>query len=1022
MRIAKTNRKIICALLAAVMCLCIAAFGFSFNKANAEAETTITAEQFKLKGASVRYVDDTYSAGVKFHVLLDETVYSGLSDAAKTGVKLCPTSLLGDEDIKTSDNANIIDREAKTSGWFDSVTDTGMKELVVYVYDIDAKYYGTDIAVVGYIADGELTAYTEIKTASLASVAQKAAENEADDTKKEQLKGYYTFTLNVYNSDKTLKETSSVEYGAKLTAPEDDVCGWYNKGETAKWNFETDTVKGNVSLYAKAHGTEFTYTANEDGTTHTKTHKCCGAVAEAAEAHDFVWDKSDSAQDVQRCSLCGATGKTFVKTVTNVNQELVLTNATLAIDLSGVTEGYTVKSITLAGDEGVNLGTDISAIDFTGIVKHGERTLKIVVTADGVDHDITVPVLLVTEQISTFDRLVELVQITSGSCGKFQEGKYFTLAGDITLAEGTNYNANGTGNNNGFATAGAGNGFAGTLDGKNHSIIGGIMSGGGLFGAIESATVKNIHFKDVQPQTGTTRSVITGSMFNSLLDNVTVTVKGAGVLSQSANGIISSNRIINITLKDVTINAQDCSFSSVFGSGWANHTAKITCTNVNINVKSVDCLASHSGDGTKLEIGSVAGITGTMQASVTPEEKLSLIKHNFSLTLGDKFANATEIKSATYNGSELSIDGWSISAGVLSGDSSAFGLTEVGGVTFVVVVTSDGFTYTLTINVAVESGYEKVSLNGSVDIVLAKDGIDNTEVVVDLGTDYTGYTITGAVMGTTKLTVAEGKIVVNDALKGVKTGEGSLTVLADNGENYYEFTVSAVLVTEEISTFDRLKELVQITSTSCGKYQDGKYFTLAGDIILESGTAYNTNPSNGYAGAPDGNGFAGTLDGRKHSIIGGKMAAGGLFGSLYYATVKDINFTDVQAVNGAPMSVLTGGMYYTTLENITINVKGNVDVMGWSSLGSNQQVGIISSTRVIKVTLKNVQVNATGCSFLSVFGCGWGNNSATNYTCKDVIINVKKVNSLAIHSKDGTTLPIDAVEGITVNQEATAEA
>ena len=1019
MRIAKTNRKIICALLAAVMCLCIAAFGFSFNKANAEAETTITAEQFKLKGTSVRYVDDTYSAGVKFHVLLDETVYSGLSDAAKTGVKLCPTSLLGDEDIKTSDNANIIDREAKTSGWFDSVTDTGMKELVVYVYDIDAKYYGTDIAVVGYIADGELTAYTEIKTASLASVAQKAAENESDDTKKEQLKGYYTFTLNVYNSDKTLKETSSVEYGAKLTAPEDDVCGWYNKGETAKWNFETDTVKGNVSLYAKAHGTEFIYTANEDGTTHTKTHKCCGAVAEAAEAHDFVWDKSDSAQDVQRCSLCGATGKTFVKTVTNVNQELVLTNAMSAIDLSGVTEGYTVKSITLAGDEGVNLGTDISAIDFTGIVKHGERTLKIVVTADGVDHDITVPVLLVTEQISTFDRLVELVQIKDAKCGKFQDGKYYTLAGDITIADGTPYNAKGTGNSNGLATAGIGNGFAGTLDGKNHSIIGGIMSGGGLFGAIESATVKNIHFKDVQPQAGATRSVITGSMFNSLLDNVTVTVKGAGVLSQSANGIISSNRIVNITLKDVTVNAQDCSFTSVFGSGYANTAAKITCSNVNIKVKTLEFLALNSSDDKKLEIGAVEGITGTMQASVTPEEKISLIKNTFTLTLGEKFAEATAIESATYNGAALSTEGWTIAEGILSGNTEALNLTEVGSVSFVIVITSKGFTYTLTVNVGVESGYEKVALTDSTDIVLAREGVENTMLTVDLGADYAGYNITAAILGITKLTVEEGKIVVNDTLKGVKAGAGTLTVLADNGVNYYEITIPAVLVTEEIVTFDRLVELVQITSTSCGKYQDGKYFTLAGDIILESGTAYNTNPSNGYAGAPDGNGFAGTLDGRKHSIIGGKMAAGGLFGSLYYATVKDVNFTDIQAVNGAPMSVITGGMYYTTLENITINVKGNVDVMGWSSLGGNQQVGIISSTRVIKVTLKNVVVNATGCSFLSVFGCGWGNNSATNYTCKDVIINVKKVNSLAIHSKDGTTLAIGAVEDITVNQEET---
>lgn len=136
----------------------------------------------------------------------------------------------------------------------------------------------------------------------------------------------------------------------------------------------------------------------------------------------------------------------------------------------------------------------------TAFALFGEQTMVVTVkTADGASHEITVPVLLITEEISDFDRLVELVQILDSKCGKFGDGNYYTLADDITLSEGTYYNAFGINGGNGLATAGAGNGFAGTLDGKGHSIVGGIMAGGGLFGSLQSATVKNIHFKDVQP-------------------------------------------------------------------------------------------------------------------------------------------------------------------------------------------------------------------------------------------------------------------------------------------------------------------------------------------------------------------------------------------------------------------------------------------------------------------------------------------------------------------------------------------
>ena len=38
---------------------------------------SVTSEQFKMKGASVRYVDATHGPGVKFHVLLNKGVLTG---------------------------------------------------------------------------------------------------------------------------------------------------------------------------------------------------------------------------------------------------------------------------------------------------------------------------------------------------------------------------------------------------------------------------------------------------------------------------------------------------------------------------------------------------------------------------------------------------------------------------------------------------------------------------------------------------------------------------------------------------------------------------------------------------------------------------------------------------------------------------------------------------------------------------------------------------------------------------------
>lgn len=252
------KKRLIIALVAFAASLFMAA-GLTF-RARAEGES---ATQFRVKGASVRYVDNAYTPAVKFHVLLDKATFDGLSDSAETGLKLCPTKLLNGESLATSTSAQVVTKTAAKTDWKVSETDAGMMELVVFVYDIPTTDYGTDIKVAGYITDGGKTTYTEAKndTFSLAYVAKEAAALEPD--KAAQLEGYYKFDFKAYDlSGKLIGNAQTVEYGSALTQPAPSsvlTCGWYNKSKTQRWDFSADAVRGNVSLYEVEH------TFNADG-------------------------------------------------------------------------------------------------------------------------------------------------------------------------------------------------------------------------------------------------------------------------------------------------------------------------------------------------------------------------------------------------------------------------------------------------------------------------------------------------------------------------------------------------------------------------------------------------------------------------------------------------------------------------------------------------------------------------------------------------------------------------------------
>lgn len=633
MKIAKLKQTIIIVMTAMVMCLCLTVAGTSFAKASAaDGSAAITAEQFKLKGTSVRYVDETYGAGVKFHVLLDKTVYNGLSDSAVTGVKLCPVSILNGESVKNSSNAAVIDKQANKNGWFESKTDSGMMELVVYVYDVTAKDYGTDLAVAGYITDNGTTTYTTEESTSLAIVAKTAAATETDEAKKAQLGGYYTFEVKLYNADKTLKESKTAEYGTILSKPEEEVCGWYNKDLTSQWNFETDKVKSNVALYAKAHG-EVVYTSNGNGT-HNKTYKCCGAVVAANEKCTYAdgIDTSDEVYDYKKC-VCGQldAGHGFKKTVDLQDQQLVMTNEAIALDLTGVSAYDTVKSITLGG---ANLGTNLGSLELGAIKtdekQHGAKQITVVVTdADGADHEVVVNATLVTKVITTDAELKTLLREEKTSGGVQQDiYGYYVLGNDITYTGSRNYLK-----------------FMGTFDGNGYAVSTTDIANGLFTYTWDGCVIKDLTIKaTLSPLASNYRTVLANDTYNATFINLAVIYEGGADSSElNDGGFLFREGAKRVNFVNLTISATGKKIGSLLGKTMQNS----TFTGSVVYADEVNCAAGMKNGANRVELADVEGI----EHKQIQAKEVALWRQNPSLDYGDMFAGKTvaEITCGNYS-------------------------------------------------------------------------------------------------------------------------------------------------------------------------------------------------------------------------------------------------------------------------------------------------------------------------------------------------------------------------------------
>lgn len=735
------------------------------------------------------------------------------------------------------------------------------------------------------------------------------------------------------------------------------------------------------------------------------------------------WNTENAETDTGVC-VCGAALQeyTFNKVITDKRQDVLLESSENRLTLGGISDYKAVKSVKY-GELSFGDNKDALVIpEGVNDVAHGEQYLTVVVTDNyDLDHTIQVPVTLVTKSITNFTDLVNCVYYKiqgedkyEGIEDKFNAGKYFILANDFAAST---YGADG------MHWANAGRGFAGTLDGRYHTITGGEMYGGGLFGSIESGTVKNIKFADVKA-VGENRVLIAGTLFNATLENVEIYITDKKVCeSGQFFGILASHPVNNVTLTNVKIDAAGSTFPWIGGHHPTNNAdpAKWHCSNVEIIADSVGCFAS--GNEGKLYLDQVDGLTYKLSGSIdtTKDSGVESIdpkqfgdSFEWTYTFAEpwtRYTSLTSLKSVTVNGVDMTDAADLLGNTLVFYDLTQFVTEDMynKAVTFVVeFAVKEGSSVKVALTVNVLDVNEQKTFNKAQDVILRDSTGEKTSFTPDLGEDpdLAGGTITGATFNEEKLTVENGAITISDSMKNGAHGANSMIVFATKGNTKYTITVPITIVTESIATIARLKEVIGYKDGTTGKTHEGEYFILANDITHSEDYVAASNLG-------EGNGFAGTFDGRNHSLIGGNFYGGGLFGSIQDGTVKNLKFLQVNPV-GKNRTLIASTLYNATLENIEIKTYA-VTVTEFTQ--SWEYFGVFASHRIKNVTMKDVSLDMSTSEVIWVFGSGWDNAATSNYHCDKVVIKLKSLKYLAKSSNDPQpTLAKDAIKGITVTE------
>ncbi len=938
----KKIRKWLLSICTAVGAFCFAFAGFGF--VNKDVDTAQAEESglvaYDVYGGSVRLVDDAHGTGIRFHVgmTLENFAKYGTIDGKKgvlnsnyqTGTLLLPAHLLNGKTLEvggTGYKATLSDTDTSELWYKAEIGNVEYMQTVIYLYNIPKSDLGTEISVRGYVYDktaGTHVYTDQLDTLSLSAVAEleyydegsKLTAEQKSDLKETYIDKTVTFQVNGgagiereldYNTPVSTAETPATVANAEFV-------GWYKKDGVTPFDF-TAPVKNDAVAYA--------------------IYRRDISIESGASLTDYIKDYTYTA--IQGAVYTAPGGSTYT-----------LSSGETQLDLTALAQNPQ---------------------------DHGEGTLTVSLQNGNSNFTVTLPVTVVTKYIgdlATFQTTITDASVVDGA----PIYGYYKLTADIGDATSdwvdisTTYISDW--NQKTF-------GFFGTMNGQGHTIYTASNYYYGIFGALKNATVKNFTLVDRWLGGGNT-SALAYLVQNSIVENVTIrAINNSGSRNSTAwiTGAANAQSTVfrNVTLQSKSVLTIDGLFGAAF---YGEPSDARACTFENFVIEenlTLTRLGSHSywkkayvdpsvGEGKTITISSVDYTTQVLKGIVsktnltaaTLEDKQEIVlTDDNTIDLGDAYegADILSVKLGNYDlGTDL--ENLEIPQNMVS-DGAVFG-----NQTITVLANVNGVATTITVPVTVKQvDSTAVTLDNRQDLVMT----DST-FALSLGTQYKTAKVQSILLDSYNLGTNLSALTVSDALKAdvQNHGEKDVTITATVAGKPYVFTVPVTLVTEEITTIDRIWEL-RPKADNAVVYG---YYKLANDVgsstySLVQGTSVpnNNKTTDGWRATLDGNGYSITYK----SVYNGH----GLFGEIGEgAVIKNVTINDYGVASHFGGSGFAKNIQGATIKNMVYNVCATITRVAYA------QSGVLScankNTGVNNTTFENVVINAEGKTIASVFG------------------------------------------------------
>ena len=929
--------------------------GVNVTVAHAEDSQTETTVFTMVDGVQLRL---TEGGGIRFRVKMSTDVKNKISDSENVTLNFVIAPRVA-FDAVNGDYAKLVKAAANTAG---KAVARVMQADETKFYEEDGFYYSS--IVISNVKEAN-------RTLDMCAVAY-INDNGAND-----FAGFNIATVRGNLYDVTNQAVLySKEYAGKIFANTADY-GWYGNGAYpifVNTQAQSDSLTESVS-----GGIDFT----------DKKILVADSVTVADEVKNLVTEVTTANVDgLQEVVLGNAT--TYNISLGDYSSATVIKSS-----LGGVKVAYADGALTLKDEFKANTQ------------KHGNQTFTAIVVKDGKYYSVNANILVVTKEITTLDELKDAVTLNED----FVKYGYYRLKNDLSTDKFISYGFVGkVGTTDIWRTSGA-YGFRGTLDGGNHSITA-QWNGTGLFGVLgNDAVVRDITLVHTNYQSS--QMILGYSMIGTTLENVTINVSGAGAANMPADrvgGLLTAIYSYSSELIDVKINAANTAIDTLFGNGkyygYPTDYTKNTFENCVVNAKSLEGLAcTDNGKGTMWTALNLDGITVKVNKTDVAADKDLTIGTDYEYDLG-----LSAISSVTLNGEVFS--GYSFDNGTLIIKADAFSISDVGAKTFKITAKDEkGYLVEFNFTVTAKVVAEDVTLSGVKEVVLS----DGTEYALDLG-DYSSATVLSAVLGGDSVSYANGKLTLTNEFKenAQKHGNNTLNLTVEKDGKYYNVTANVLVITGEITTLDELKSSLALSVKNNIKVRYG-YYRLNNDLTsngwYQSGydglAGLRTDPNAGFRGVFDGN----------NKTITTFFAEPGLFGIVGTGAVIK-NLTISMSSWDSRFMAFGYGMIGATVENVTVNVKGD----GITDIPTDKVSGLLTSIGAYGNTFKNLTINASNTNVDTLFGnCKHGYSYPTGAvnTFENCVVKAKSLIGLVCtDNANKTVLPYTNVNGLTVNLAA----